>query len=137
MYSLTLHHLTIISSQIARPCLCLSHSGCGYAYAFEVDCMRECCPSCTKCEETKANVNGWIDPEVATDDSYCGSVSLAACATFANAFDRLYQARNVTMFPRGNPMLANPQVPVYDMKDNSIWNNTVFPTSYKFSQSDQ
>ena len=97
--------------------------------------MKQCCASC--CVQTKANVNGWIDPNVATEDSYCGSVSLAGCATFAQTFDRLYQARNVEKFPEGNPMLAMLQVPVYNMKNNSIWNHIVFPTSYRLYQSDQ
>ena len=57
-------------------------------------------------------------------------MSYESCKTFIGAFELLYSARNVSMYPFPNPMRLDPQTPALNASSGMV----LFPTEYMFEQ---
>jgi len=82
----------------------------------------------------EAEWNGNVDFGV-----LCQSVSYEALSEFGFWFSHLYEGRNKTTHPDGNPMERTPGEPVHDV-DPATFNaldRMVFPVAYNFEQTDR
>ena len=67
----------------------------------------------------------------------CNLASYGSCAGAIRTFDRLYNARDKTIFPDWNPLRLDINQDVSTIAGNKVYEYTQFPTSYKFEMDSQ